>query len=101
MGKVDRTIFFMIDCNYNFPVEVRVCEIKTFDDFLHWLRVFGRFEKREKFDRIVIVTGNIMLKKFSLAKNSVLFARMNELWHHRDYDIVILNRMKDIVKYLS
>lgn len=101
MSKVDRTIFFMVDCNYNFPVEVKVCKIKTFDDFMHWLRVFDSLGKREMFDRIIIFTGSQMINKFSLSKNSVLFARMNELWRRRDYEIVVLTHSKDIVKYLS
>lgn len=101
MGKVDRTIFFMVDSNFNFPVEVSVCEIKTFDDFIHWLRVFDCVGKREMFDRIVIFTGKQMIKKFSLSKNSILFTKMDELSRHRGYEIVVLARSKDIVKYLS
>ena len=101
MGKVDRTIFFMIDCNYNFPVEVKVCEIKTFNDFKHWLNVFDDPKEREMIDRIVIFTGKQMINKFSLSENSALFAKMNELQRYQDYEIVVLARSKDIVKYLS
>lgn len=101
MGKVDRTIFFMIDCNYNFPVEVQVCEIKTYTDFTHWLRVFDCAKERNEIDRIVIFTGKQMLKKFSLSENGKLFIKMDELWRDWDYEIAVLARSKDIVKYLS
>ena len=101
MGKVDRTIFFMIDCNYNFPVEVQVCEIKTYTDFTHWLRVFDCAKERNEIDRIVIFTGKQMLKKFSLSENGKLFIKMDELWRDWDYEIAVLACSKDIVKYLS
>lgn len=96
-----RTVFFMVDCNYDFPVEVQVCEIKTFADFKHWLCIFDCAERRNEIDRIVVFTGRQMLKKFSLAENGALFTKMNELWRDWDYDIAVLSRSKEIVKYLS